>query len=163
MTAISQQTQGRTKRMQATARRLSVVSATSCARRRLIRNVGQNKNNMGHRLEPHQNELYRRVDEVLSYLWDPIGVAGIPEARDEYHGYLCHVFSMLVNGSVAGAIANYLNEVEGDRMGLTVTDGTRAKAHEIESCLRNYHEVIYERAGIEIKNPEAQQAAPRNR
>ena len=27
--------------MQATARRLSVVSATSCARRRLIRNVGQ--------------------------------------------------------------------------------------------------------------------------
>ena len=31
--------QGRTKRMQATARRLSVVSATSCARRRLIRDV----------------------------------------------------------------------------------------------------------------------------
>jgi hypothetical protein len=30
---------GRTKRMQATARRLSVVSATSCARRRLIRDV----------------------------------------------------------------------------------------------------------------------------
>ncbi len=33
---------GRTKRMQATARRLSVVSATSRARRRLIRNVRQN-------------------------------------------------------------------------------------------------------------------------
>ena len=32
-------TKGRTKRMQATARRLSVVSATSCARRRLIRSV----------------------------------------------------------------------------------------------------------------------------
>ena len=31
--------QGRTKRMQATARRLSVVSATSCARRGLIRSV----------------------------------------------------------------------------------------------------------------------------
>ncbi|MBV6500906.1 MAG: hypothetical protein CJBNEKGG_03394 [Prosthecobacter sp.] len=31
--------QGRTRRMQATARRLSVVSATSCARRRLIRVV----------------------------------------------------------------------------------------------------------------------------
>ena len=34
-----QATQGRTKRMQATARRLSVVSATSRARRRLIRSV----------------------------------------------------------------------------------------------------------------------------
>ena len=32
-------TTGRTKRVQATARRLSVVSATSCARRRLIRSV----------------------------------------------------------------------------------------------------------------------------
>jgi hypothetical protein len=32
-------TQGRTKRMLATARRLSVVLATSCARRRLIRDV----------------------------------------------------------------------------------------------------------------------------
>jgi hypothetical protein len=117
---------------------------------------------MGHRLEQHQNELYRRVDEVLSYLWDPIGVAGIPEARDEYQGYLPHVFSMLVNGSAKGAIADYLNEVEGDRMGLTVSDSTREHAHEIESCLRNYHDVIYERAGIEVKNPEAQQAVDGN-
>jgi hypothetical protein len=112
---------------------------------------------MGHRLEPHQNELYRRVDEVLSYLWDPIGVVGIPEARDEYHGYLPHVFSMLVNGSARGAIADYLNEVVSDRMGMTVSDASRGHAHDIESCLRNYHEVIYERAGIKIKNPEAQQ------
>ena len=116
---------------------------------------------MGSRLEPHQNELYHRVDEVLSYLWDPIGVAGIPEARDEYHGYLPHVFSMLVNGSQTGAIASYLSEVEGDRMGLTVSDATRASAHEIESCLRNYHKVIYGRAGIEIQ--EMQQDASGNR
>ena len=107
---------------------------------------------MGHRLEPYQNELYRRVDEVLSYLWDPIGVAGIPEARDEYHGYLPHIFSMLVNGSAEGAIADYLNEVVSDRMGMTVSDASREHAHEMESCLRNYHEVIYERAGIKIKN-----------
>ena len=119
--------------------------------------------NMGHRLEPHQNELYRRVDEVLSYLWDPIGVAGIPGARDEYHGYLPHVFSMLVNGSAAGAIADYLNQVVGDRMGMTISDTSRAHAHEIESCLRNCHEVIYKRTGIKIKTSEAQQDAPSNR
>jgi len=117
---------------------------------------------MGHRLEPYQNELYRRVDEVPSYLWDPIGVAGIPEARDEYHGYLPHVFSMLANGTEEGAIADYLNEVAGDRMNMTVSDATRVHAHEMESCLRNYHQVIYERAGFKIKHPEAQQAVDSN-
>jgi hypothetical protein len=107
---------------------------------------------MGHRLEPHQNELYRRVDEILSYLWDPIGVAGIPEARDEYYGYIPHVFSMLVNGAHQGAIADYLIQVEGERMGFEVSDAAWVKAREIETCLRNYQEVIYERAGIEIQN-----------
>ena len=50
---------------------------------------------MGQKLPPDQMELYRRVDEVLHYLWDPIGVAGAPEARDEYYSYLPHVFSLL--------------------------------------------------------------------
>ena len=36
--------------------------------------------------------LYRAVDEVLHYLWDPIGVASVPEARDEYHCYLPAIF-----------------------------------------------------------------------
>ena len=46
---------GRTKRMQARARRLSVVSATSCARRRLIRVV--RPRNEAHRHEQHTNRL----------------------------------------------------------------------------------------------------------
>ena len=46
---------------------------------------------MGRGISSLDEELYRRVDEVLHYLWDPIGVAGIPEARDEYYGY--HVLS----------------------------------------------------------------------
>ena len=41
---VHQPHQGRTKRMQATARRLSVVSATSTARRRLIRDVRPTNN-----------------------------------------------------------------------------------------------------------------------
>jgi hypothetical protein len=44
------------------------------------------------KLLPHQDELYRRTDEVLHYIWDPIGVAGVPEARDEYDSYLPHAF-----------------------------------------------------------------------
>lgn len=27
------------------------------------------------------------VDEILHYVWDPIGIAGIPQCRDEYSSY----------------------------------------------------------------------------
>ncbi|CAD6563044.1 hypothetical protein ACFQ3P_41525 [Paraburkholderia sabiae] len=50
---------------------------------------------MGYKLADDELELHRRVDEVLFYVWDPIGVANSPAARDEYYGYLPIVFSML--------------------------------------------------------------------
>ncbi len=32
-------------------------------------------------------ELYQRIDEVLYYVWDPIGVSDEPCARAEYSSY----------------------------------------------------------------------------
>ena len=32
-------------------------------------------------------ELERRIDEVLFYVWDPIGVSDTPAARGEYSSY----------------------------------------------------------------------------
>ncbi len=43
-------------------------------------------------------ELKRRVDEVLYYVWDPIGVSDEPFARGEYHSYVPRV-SQLVKES----------------------------------------------------------------
>jgi hypothetical protein len=63
-------------------------------------------------------ELYRRVDEVLYYVWDPIGVAHSPVARDEYQGYLPKVFAMLQEGADASSVARYLDAVATERMGL---------------------------------------------
>jgi hypothetical protein len=73
---------------------------------------------MGRGISSLDEELYRRVDEVLHYLWDPIGVAGIPEARDEYYGYLPQVFNLLKANAGADEIANYLFEVATRSMGL---------------------------------------------
>ncbi len=73
---------------------------------------------MGQKLPPDQMELYRRTDEVLHYIWDPIGIAGTPEARDEYYGYLPTVFSLLLKGD-RQAIQDYLNDVTVRRMELT--------------------------------------------
>lgn len=69
-------------------------------------------------LSPPDLALYRAVDEVLHYLWDPIGVASVPEARDEYHGYLPHVFGMLKNGSNEDDLTKYLGGIATNRMGL---------------------------------------------
>lgn len=67
----------------------------------------------------HDRELFRRVDEVLHYLWDPIGVSGIPLARDEYQSYVPQVVALLDENSDAEQLARYLNEVVTERMGLS--------------------------------------------
>jgi hypothetical protein len=39
---------------------------------------------MNNKLTINQSELFRRIDEILFYVWDPIGVNDSPYARDEY-------------------------------------------------------------------------------
>jgi len=72
---------------------------------------------MGRRLSAADAEFYRRVDEVLHYLWDPCGVAGEPLARDEYGGYVGRVFSALKAGGGVEEIAEMLVGIEWEWMG----------------------------------------------
>jgi hypothetical protein len=73
---------------------------------------------LGIKLPPKEAELYRRVDEVLHYLWDPIGISDEPGARDEYDSHLPRVFKMVNEGAEAADIANYLDIVVKSDMGL---------------------------------------------
>lgn len=69
-------------------------------------------------------ELHRRVDEVLHYLWDPIRVAGVPQARDEYDTYVPEVVKLLLqdhDGS-GHAVAAYLRWVATEHMGVGCDD-----------------------------------------
>lgn len=63
-------------------------------------------------------ELVVRCNEVLQYIWDPIGVAGEPGARDEYDGYVPSVAWMACDGASAERITAYLMGVVETRMGL---------------------------------------------
>jgi hypothetical protein len=94
---------------------------------------------MGTKLNPKQNELYQRADEVLHYIWDPIGVAGAPYARDEYWGYLPHVFSMLLKNETKETIVNYLLTIEAESMGL---NPNKKKADRVGEILQEYKEKI---------------------
>ncbi|MBS3910005.1 MAG: hypothetical protein KGZ93_10365 [Actinobacteria bacterium] len=74
---------------------------------------------MGKKLIPKDSELYGRIDEVLHYIWDPIGISDEPWARDEYHTYLPEVFSLIKSNSSIDKIVDYLVRIEHERMGLT--------------------------------------------
>ena len=66
-------------------------------------------------------ELTNRVDEVLYYLWDPIGVSDEPCARGEYSTYVGSIVSLL-NDDKEDKIAKRLSEIETTSMGLTKND-----------------------------------------
>ena len=66
-------------------------------------------------------EITNRVDEVLYYLWDPIGVSDEPCARGEYSTYVGSIVSLLLNEK-EDKIAKRLSEIETTSMGLAKND-----------------------------------------
>jgi hypothetical protein len=95
--------------------------------------------NMGKKLSPEQNELYKRTDEVLHYIWDPIGVSDSPCARDEYWGYLPQVFAKLLKNEPSEKIVEYLLLIETENMGLSKNEKNAERTVEI---LEEYREKI---------------------
>ena len=92
------------------------------------------------KLPPKDMELYRRVDEVLHYRWDPCQAAGVPQARDEYNGYLPQVFQLVRRGANAQAVAEHLATIERERMGLP---GDAAALLPIGKLLVEWRSCIY--------------------
>jgi hypothetical protein len=67
-------------------------------------------------------EIRREIRRVLLEEWDPIGVKDVPEAQDEYDGYLGGVYHLLADGASADSIIDHLFTIESDRMGLPCKD-----------------------------------------
>ena len=97
---------------------------------------------MGMKLSPKEAALYEAVDEVLHYIWDPIGVRGVPQARDEYHSYLPQVFRLLFDGRSAESIADYLGKVTRENMGLS---GNPKNDLETAAILVDWKEAVAEK------------------
>lgn len=64
------------------------------------------------------NELEKRVDEVLFYIWDPFGFKGEPFARTEYRNYVEEVLNCLQNAKSTNEISALLIDIVENRMGL---------------------------------------------
>ena len=82
---------------------------------------------MGSQPTPERQELFARIDEVLHYIWDPIGVCEMPEVRDEYASYVPAVMKLLDDGADRDQIVAYLTHLE---VGMAVPGGRAVNAAE---------------------------------
>jgi hypothetical protein len=69
------------------------------------------------KMTAEQLKLYKSIDEILWFDWDPIGI-NKDGVRDEYYGYLPQVYQLKVNGSSKMEIAKHLDEIVTERMGM---------------------------------------------
>ena len=90
-------------------------------------------------LSQEEQVLYRAVDEVLHYIWDPIGIAAFPQARDEYYSYLPQVFPLLRAGASEAELAAFLVSIASDRMGIT---DAQDKSNQAAAALVGWREAV---------------------
>ena len=65
-------------------------------------------------------EIRRQIGLILMQEWDPIGVNDVPEASDEYDGYIGDVYALIERGATESEISNYLHCVELRQMELSI-------------------------------------------
>ena len=65
-----------------------------------------------------------RLRHLLMADWDPIGVRGVPEARDEYDSYLGLVADRLRTEAPANRIADVLAAIRTETMGMPPAAGS---------------------------------------
>ena len=66
-------------------------------------------------------ELERRIDEVLFYVWDPIGVSDSAASRGEYSPYTMTILKYVLDEDLK-KIASQLAEIESNSMGLAINE-----------------------------------------
>lgn len=76
---------------------------------------------MGNKLPPNQRGFYKRIDEILFYKWDPIGISDSDWARDEYRSYLPRAFAYAMESESPEPIARYLGVVISESMELSAS------------------------------------------
>lgn len=58
------------------------------------------------------------IRTILMESWDPIGVADIPEAADEYDSYIGQIFGLLIRREPTWKLVEFLWWAETENMGL---------------------------------------------
>jgi hypothetical protein len=94
---------------------------------------------MSQRLDQAQR-YHSAIREILLRNWDPIGVADIPEAQEEYDSYVSQVYGLLIRREPLYKMVDFLWWVETQHMGLC---GNRRRTEQVaERLLRLPEEIV---------------------
>lgn len=81
---------------------------------------------MGTKFSAEDACAYEALDRLLFRQWDPIGVSDMEgSADDEYRAYLPEFWRLVRSGSTETQIAEYLSEIERDRIEFETSDEHR--------------------------------------
>jgi hypothetical protein len=67
--------------------------------------------------------LHRSIKDVLLNEWDPIGVAAIPEAQDEYDAYVPTIYRLLITHRPLHELTDFLLWAQTEHMALCADRG----------------------------------------
>jgi len=73
---------------------------------------------VGRKLTQEQKALYRRVDEIVFYRWDPLGISDSDWPRDEYETYVPRIFGAVIGNDSPEPIAALLGSIQMEFLGL---------------------------------------------
>ena len=76
---------------------------------------------------------FSRMRDLIMRQWDPIGVKKIPEAADEYDGYVAELLELVSLHTSAQALFEHLWRIETEYMGLPGKEGATRRFAEILS------------------------------
>lgn len=74
---------------------------------------------MSQKLTPEKKALYKRIDEIVFYRWDPIGISDSDWPRDEYETYVPRIFRVVMEKDSPEPIAALLGNIQMEFMGLS--------------------------------------------
>jgi hypothetical protein len=76
-------------------------------------------------MAPHMSQYLDRarryhesIRAILLKDWDPIGVADVPQAQDEYDSYVSQIYVMLIKHQARHTLVDHLWRVQTEHMGL---------------------------------------------
>ena len=92
---------------------------------------------MNQKILPSDAELYRRIEEVVHYIWDPIGISAHPQARDEYIGYMTGIFGRVKAGKEEDII-EFMRWAASENMGLYFDEDKAKEAAKVMLDWKKY-------------------------
>ncbi len=73
---------------------------------------------MKDRIGLSQSSFIDAIEALLREIWDPVGLADVAAARDEYQTYAAVIAAMVARGASQDALVEALLRFERDEMGL---------------------------------------------